>query len=271
MAKRKRLAVLDTWDEVQHDPVSDPPSVSGMAEDDAVDAVIEWFLANFEDPVHETPFESAEGGYQYIWGGPYETRDIIETVFGDDGVSPSIIEAVIRQLETETSEWVPSGSRRQAPEPDDLGEDVEPGPSQTELHQVMNERIVELEEALEKVPKPPSGIGHNHPPEPMDVEPLDENDREQIKGALAILKAQPVEPVDREPAATAFMMFEIKRAKLGKWLAQQGQLFTTEAVKEAGKQFGKWAPTAFWLWLMDRMFGVSEAVGAWLHVIKDVF
>src|SRR6266852_1153201 len=55
-----------------------------------------------------------------------------------------------------------------------------------------------------------------------------------------------------------------KREKLGKWLAKQGEVFTTEAVKEAGKQFGKWAPTAFWLWLMDMMFGVSSAAHAWL-------
>jgi len=31
----------------------------------------DWFLANFENPAECTPYESAEGGYQWIWGGPY--------------------------------------------------------------------------------------------------------------------------------------------------------------------------------------------------------
>jgi len=270
MAKRKRLAVLDNWDEIQHDPVSDPPGVSRMSKTAAIDAITEWFLTNFEDPVHNTPYESAEGGYQYIWGGPYEARDIIENVF-TGRARDSIIEETISQLENESSEWVPSSSRQQPPEPDFDEPDPIETQSPEQLHQVMKERIAELEEALEKAPKPPSGMGHNHPPEPMDLEPLDGKDREELKGALAVLKVQPVEPRDKAPAATAFMILESKTAKLGKWLAQQGQLFTTEAVKEAGKQFGRWAPAAFWLWLLHCLIGAGAAIGAWLHVITDVF
>jgi hypothetical protein len=48
-------------------------------------------------------------------------------------------------------------------------------------------------------------------------------------------------------------------------------VFTTEAVKEAGKQFGRWAPRVFWLWLMDQMFGVSHIIHAWLHLISPPF
>jgi hypothetical protein len=268
MAKRKRLDVLANWDEIQHDPVSDPPNVSRMAKAAKIDAIIGWFLTNFEDPVHETPYESAEGGYQYIWGGPYETRDIIESVFAGR-VDQSVIEEIIGRLESETSEWVPSSNRRQAPEPDPFEDDAETGPSQAELYDEMKKRISALEEALERVPKPPSGIGHNNPPEPMDLEPLDEDDRREVKDALATLNAQPVAPSNKGLAATAFMMLEAKRAKLSKWLAQQGVLFTREAVKEAGKQFGRWAPAVFWLWLLHLLVSVIDAAGAWLHVITD--
>lgn len=33
-----------------------------------------WFLQNYEDPAERTPYESREGGYIWIWGGPYEAR-----------------------------------------------------------------------------------------------------------------------------------------------------------------------------------------------------
>ena len=81
MAKRRRPKVLGNWDAAQHDPVSNPPNLSRMRKDDAVEAIKDWFLENFEDPAESTPYESAEGGYQYIWGGPYDTRDIVENVF----------------------------------------------------------------------------------------------------------------------------------------------------------------------------------------------
>ena len=49
---------------------SAPPSLDGLEREERVEAMVEWFLDNFEDPAEHTPHESAEGGYQYIWGGP---------------------------------------------------------------------------------------------------------------------------------------------------------------------------------------------------------
>ena len=40
-----------------------------------------WFLNNYEDPANCCPYE--DGEYQYIWGGPYEPREVIEEYFGD--------------------------------------------------------------------------------------------------------------------------------------------------------------------------------------------
>jgi hypothetical protein len=39
-----------------------------------IEAMVGWFLTNYEDPANSTPYESAEGGYQYIWGGPYDAN-----------------------------------------------------------------------------------------------------------------------------------------------------------------------------------------------------
>jgi hypothetical protein len=80
--------------------------ISGMSPETAIEAVKDWFLSNFEDPVHSTPYESAEGGCIYIWGGPYETRDIVETFFSD-AASDDLIDTVVDELVREGDEWVP--------------------------------------------------------------------------------------------------------------------------------------------------------------------
>ena len=41
-----------------------------------------WFLESFEDPVRRTPYESAEGGYIYILGGPFYPRDELFLILG---------------------------------------------------------------------------------------------------------------------------------------------------------------------------------------------
>jgi hypothetical protein len=65
----KRPAVREPYDELQHDPVSRPPDVSEMSREGAIEAIKDWFLVNFEDPVHSTPY----------MGGPrcgiHESRD----------------------------------------------------------------------------------------------------------------------------------------------------------------------------------------------------
>ena len=53
---------------------TEPPSLEGLDREARIEAMVEWFGDNFEDPAQETPYESAEGGYIYIWGGPYDAR-----------------------------------------------------------------------------------------------------------------------------------------------------------------------------------------------------
>jgi hypothetical protein len=89
--------------------------VDGLSQEDAVEAVKNWFLQNFEDPVHSTPHDSSEGGYLYIWGGPYEASDVLDAFYSGQ-TSPELIEAVLGELESESLEWVPNSGRRQPPE-----------------------------------------------------------------------------------------------------------------------------------------------------------
>lgn len=45
-------------------------------------AMVEWFTARFEDPAMETPYMGSEGGYQWIFGGPYDALEEIGDRFG---------------------------------------------------------------------------------------------------------------------------------------------------------------------------------------------
>ncbi len=69
-----------------------------------LDVMRKWFHANYEDPVENTPYESAEGGYIYIWGGPYEPFEELEAEFG--GVVPDkAIQELADELREITWDW----------------------------------------------------------------------------------------------------------------------------------------------------------------------
>ena len=63
-----------------------------------------WFHQSFEDPVENTPYESAEGGYIFIWGGPYDPHDELSDEFG--GVVPDdVIDELAESLFAIAPEW----------------------------------------------------------------------------------------------------------------------------------------------------------------------
>ena len=99
-------------EDIEYDmgPVSAVPDLGGKDFEDAVELVLEWFRDNFEDPVENTPWESAEGGYQFVWGGPYDAREEIEDAF-DDAISEAVLEEAVKQIEHDGWEWAPSESR----------------------------------------------------------------------------------------------------------------------------------------------------------------
>lgn len=81
--------------------------------EDQIAEIKGWFYSNYEDPAESCPYESREGGYQYIWGGPYDAREEIEEEFS--GVAPeTVIDEVISELEEQSLEW--SGRPDDCPE-----------------------------------------------------------------------------------------------------------------------------------------------------------
>ena len=88
-----------------------------------------WFFNNYEDPVESCPYESAEGGYQYIWG-ECDTGEVVEevlrdTITDDDPLFIEITDATIREIDDQGCGYVcvPLFGRD---EPEDGPEDYDP-------------------------------------------------------------------------------------------------------------------------------------------------
>lgn len=68
------------------------------------DVMRDWFFSNYEDPVERTPHDSGEGGYIYIYGGPYHAGEELSDVF-DGYVSEEVIDDLVEELESHSFEW----------------------------------------------------------------------------------------------------------------------------------------------------------------------
>lgn len=79
-----------------------------MTPQEQIDKMREWFYEHYEDPVERTPYESREGGYIFIWGGPYEANDEL-SVFGDL-VEDELIEQLADELSDICYEWTKRAS-----------------------------------------------------------------------------------------------------------------------------------------------------------------
>lgn len=69
-----------------------------------IEAMRDWFSNNFEDPANSCPYESREGGYAYIYGGPYYASDELQEMFGEY-VKPNYIQELADELDNECYEW----------------------------------------------------------------------------------------------------------------------------------------------------------------------
>ena len=89
-----------------------------------IDALVEWFFERYEDPAQRLPYISAEGGYQWIYGGPYDAREELAENFPD--LPDDVIEAAVDEIESDgLTDWAPVASAEdydqyEDNEPDDL-------------------------------------------------------------------------------------------------------------------------------------------------------
>ncbi|WP_425994192.1 hypothetical protein [Afipia sp. DC4300-2b1] len=136
-----------------------------------VKIAVAWFLRNFEDPANETPYESKEGGYQYIWGGPYDAADEIGNEFGSVLSDVDIESAVAKVQEDGIYDWAPVRRNEDYEQPEDspILSYVPIGhPDEQERRQEALRRLHELNSIISDFGSNRPGLGHNNPPEPVD-------------------------------------------------------------------------------------------------------
>ena len=69
-----------------------------------VDVMETWFRTLYEDPAERTPYESREGGYIWIWGGPYEASEVLGDEFSGT-VDQDVIDSLVQNLDSECGSW----------------------------------------------------------------------------------------------------------------------------------------------------------------------
>jgi hypothetical protein len=63
-----------------------------------------WFFERYEDPVHSTPYDSEEGGFVYIHGGPYHALEELDAEFCGT-VPRNVVQELAAELDDEAWEW----------------------------------------------------------------------------------------------------------------------------------------------------------------------
>jgi len=84
-----------------------PEELPELSEEEQVEIMKTWFRKRYEDPAHRTPYESAEGGYIWIWGGPHDADKVLGDEFGSI-VREGLIGSLVRDLEGECVQWAPT-------------------------------------------------------------------------------------------------------------------------------------------------------------------
>lgn len=75
-----------------------------LKKEDQIELMRSWFLQRFTDPVHNSPYESAEGGYIWIYGGPFSSEEILSDEFGKF-VKDDIIFELSKDLDSGCEQW----------------------------------------------------------------------------------------------------------------------------------------------------------------------
>ena len=100
-------------------PPSLPPTLDEIEDAaDRITAMRNWFLANYDDPANSLPYESKEGGYQWIWGGPYDAAEEIGEAFPD--IDEDEKSAAVDSVQDDgVYEWTVASRRIVSPDPDE--------------------------------------------------------------------------------------------------------------------------------------------------------
>ncbi len=219
---------------------SEPPSLDGMDEEAAVAAMTEWFFHNFEDPSEEMPYDGREGGFQWIYGGPYDASEAIYHAFSD--ADEAWIEQAVDEVQSDgMTDWAPAGWRTGQFE-DDYDPDDEP-PRLADRLDALGAQLTQIEQHIAYWRSRPSGMGHNGAPDEFRLSP-DDADLTEVQESVDEVRRELAKP-DRETTADPVVVeraesrFSRLAKKIGKMIAAAGGALIIGAFGGAGKHIGE--------------------------------
>jgi hypothetical protein len=252
-----------------------------------------WFHRNFEDPAQETPYNTQEGGYLYIWGGPYEAGEELYSEFGAL-VPEERIQELAEEIEGEDGiyDWAPGGDHpdmRQREEEWLSEQEEEERGSQSETldqiisrlkagikptfgnayeleqRRVIRERLDGLRTALAEVAPPHGGIGHNNPP-PDEETPQSVAVTEARKAEEAISAELAKPEPDALEIANATSRLRTALGWLGKKLDKGVDVLITIAVVAGVHHAPEALPP-----MLQLMADIVQHVTQWLSYVSNAF
>ncbi len=242
-------------------PASVPPEIDWTDEDGAVEAMVEWFFLNFEDPAHHTPYESAEGGYQYIWGGPYDAKEELWDAFPD--APEELIERAADEIQSDgLFDWVPSDTRIQ-PDDEPDGDDYSQ-PLEARL-EALGGQLDRIEQHIAYWRNLAPQMGHNGPPDEFRLEPDDE-DLAAAEASVAEVRVELAKP-DRANTANAEVIEKAEGAfkrlakKIFGWIKVGAVTIVISTIGGIGKHIGEEIakdPQAFWNVLVESVGTLAQ-------------
>lgn len=257
-----------------------PSQLKRLSKSKQLPYLVWWFNSMFEDPANETPYNSQEGGYQYIWGGPYDASDELGDEFGQL-VSDEVISKAVAEVESDgLLDWAPGRNHpdheRAAAEyeesfQDSVDEHIELEEIQERLDKGVtpsfgdawekNHRtkilreIHELEQELPSTNPQHGGMGHNNPPADTQIDPVEAG---EIREATRVIRD---ELIKDEPNAKAVANAAGIFKKILTWVAKKADIGVDEFVKNFGSSAGKAAGPVLVTVLAAKFSGALPLIG----------
>ena len=220
----------------------------------AIESMVAWFEEQFEDPQNETPYDSEDGEYVYVFGGPFDANDVLGDQFGSE-YKQEWIEAAVEQVQSDgIFEWAPKtgGDYYEHPDREEDTPDVEGVSVREEITGQILEKLGALEACLAELPRAPASIGHNYPPDEIGLPPYDDESRRELEEAIVETRSEVIEPEpDQARLARAESTFRRVGTAIAKWIGAKLDLAVDEAIKATVKATAWGTVAAYALGLAD--------------------
>ena len=233
-----------------------------------------WFHRNFEDPAQSTPHDSSEGGYQYVWGGPYDADEELRSEFEPLGVPDEVIGEVVEEVTRDgLYDWAPTHGRLADRWSDRIDESWYPlpleepeiprPPEEMSARQNVVDRIGALEERLGTLEENPPVVGSNVQPWITEPPPFSTDEYLRIAQSLKRIGAEAGANEPNQSSLDEEASWLKKLAiSLGQWLKDRRDAFADGFMKAAGV-----AAFAALMGLYEQLVQLCQAVFHWASLL----